>query len=194
MKIAIDIDNVITNTTECVLQYINERLPINLKMEDIKEYWMEKAIPEQFQWIAPMAFDDKAMWKRVRLIDGAAEVIEKLYKDGHEIYFATATTAENFRKKVGFLTRSFPFLPKDYVRMHAISIKKKQLLDVDVLIDDYSRNLEGPKRYNSICYDYPWNQDFVDDRLRNFRIHNWNEIYDVINNISGGKYTYKGEI
>ena len=71
---------------------------------------------------------------------------------------------------------------------------KKGNADVDVLIDDYSRNLEGPKRYNSICYDYPWNQDFVDDQLRNFRIHNWNEIYDVINNISGGKYTYKGEI
>lgn len=176
MKIAIDIDNVIVNTTECVVDYINERLPdINLKMEDINEYWIEKNIPLCYHWIVPMAFDDKTMWKQVKLIGGAAEYIEKLYKQGHEIYFATATTAENFKKKVGFLTRSFPFFPDDYVCMHSISIKHKQLLNVDVLFDDCLDNLNGSHPYASVCFNYPWNQGVVEHRVRS-----WKEFYDFI--------------
>ena len=181
MKIAIDIDNVITNTTECVIDYINERLPdVNLKMEDITAYWIENSLPPEYHWIAPMAFEDKKMWKKVKLIDGAAEYIQKLYEDGHEIYFATATTAENFRKKVSFLTRSFPFFPDGYVRMHSISIKHKQLLDVDVLIDDYLDNLIGERRYFSICFAYPWNEDAPYQPVKFRRVKNWKGAYSTI--------------
>lgn len=159
MKIAIDIDNVLTNTTECVIDYINERLNIGLKMEDLTSYWIENNIDPQFAWIAPLAFSDSAMWKHVVMMPRAVAGVKWLYEQGHEVYFATATTAENFRKKVGFLTREFSFLPEGYVRQHAISIKHKQLLDVDVLIDDCLDNLVGKRRYISIVFDYPWNRD-----------------------------------
>lgn len=176
MKIGIDIDNVITNTTECVVNYINERLPnVNLKMENITSYWIEDALPPEYGWIVEMAFSDKTMWKNVKIIDNAAEAIEALYRDGHEIYFATATTAENFRKKVGFLTREFSFFPDDYVRQHSISIKQKQLLDLDILVDDFMKNLTGERSYWSICFDYPWNQLSGDGSF--MRANNWEEIY-----------------
>lgn len=178
MKIAIDIDNVICNTTEEIIHFINERLPnVHLEMEDITNYWIEKALPEEYQWIVPLAFEQKEVWKKVKLIDGAAEYIQKLYEDGHEIYFATATTAENFRKKVGFLTRSFSFFPEDYVRMHSISIKHKQLLNVDVLIDDYLNNLLGERRYYSICFSYPWNQDLPCSPVKFHYVSNWKAAY-----------------
>ena len=87
MKIAIDIDNVIQGTTIAVLDYINDRLPdVNLKMEDITSYWIENFVPEQYKWIVPLSFTDSSMWKNVRLIDGAARYIEKLYEEGFEIY------------------------------------------------------------------------------------------------------------
>ena len=180
MNIGVDIDNVLTNTTECVIDYINERIPnLNLKMEDIKDYWMESALPPEFQWIVETAFEDKRMWKNVKMIDGAAEVLEKLYKEGHAIYFATATTAENFRKKISFLSRNLSFFPEGYVKQHAISIKKKQLLNVDVMIDDYLNNLTGERFYYSICMSYPWNVSLT--RFSNFAYaENWNDIYEMI--------------
>lgn len=194
MKIAIDIDNVLTNTTECVIDYINERLNIGLKMEDLTSYWIENNIDAQYEWIAEMAFNDKTMWKNVQMIEGAAEVIEKLYNESHEIYFATATTAENFRKKIGFLKRNLPFLPDDYVRMHAISIKHKQLLNVDVLIDDYLNNLIGEKSYVSIVYDYPWNRGAgfhpevrPSEWFNMKRVSNWQEIYNIIQQLEQSK-------
>ena len=181
MRVAVDIDNVLCNTTTKVIDYINEKLPsVNLKMEDITSYWIEGALPIEYRWVVEMAFEDRAMWKKVELIDGAAVYLERLYNDGCEIYFATATTANNFRKKVRFLERSFPFFPKDYVRRHSISIKNKQLLDVDYLVDDYTDNLTGRRRYKSICFDYPWNQDFVDNGDTRRRAYNWEDVYRII--------------
>ena len=48
MRIGIDIDNIIVNTTETVLKYINERLPVQLELENIKEYRIENALPDQY--------------------------------------------------------------------------------------------------------------------------------------------------
>lgn len=45
MKIAVDLDNVTVATTVAVVDYINERLSINLKMEDIHDYYIENALP-----------------------------------------------------------------------------------------------------------------------------------------------------
>lgn len=192
MRIGFDIDNVICNTTECVVNYINERLPeVNLKMEDLHFYWVEKNIPKEYQWIGEVAFSDSKMWKNVKLIEGAAEVIEKLYKEGHSIYFVTATTAENFRKKLSFLQRSFPFLSEHYIKRHSISIKEKQLLDLDVLVDDYQENLMGKRTYTSLCYDYPWNRGVKDNGDTFRRVYNWSQIYDVIQEI--GQYCIRQE-
>lgn len=49
MKIAIDIDNVLTNTTVEIINFINNCFPsIQLKMEDLKSYWIEDALPAQY--------------------------------------------------------------------------------------------------------------------------------------------------
>lgn len=180
MRIAFDVDNVICNTAECVINYINERIPtVNLKMEDIKEYWMEKALPEEYRWIVPLAFEQSDMWKNVKMINGARQVIRKLYNEGHEIYFVTATTANNFRKKISFLERNLDFFPEGYVRHNAISLKRKQLLNVDFLIDDCLDNLLGQRTYISLCYDYPWNRN--QDEMPDFkRVYNWIDIWKYL--------------
>lgn len=188
MRVAVDVDNVICGTTIEIINFINERLPnINLTMEDLISYWIEDALPPQYEWIVSLAFEQSCVWKKVKIIEGAAENLEKLYNDGVELYFATATTAENFKKKISFLERSFPFFPKGYVKEHAISIKCKQILDVDYLIDDYADNLIGPRRYKSIVYDYPWNRELKDNGDTIRRVYNWNMAYDIIKEDLNGK-------
>lgn len=188
MRLCFDVDNVLCNTTKCVLDYINEWLAgADLKIEDLKSYWIEDALPERYKWVVPLAFQQSEMWKNVKMIDGAAATIEKLYNDEHEIYFATATTAENFRKKLSFLERNLPFFPKGYIKQNSISIKKKQLLDVDVLVDDYNGNLTGRRCYISLCYDYPWNREIKDNGDTFIRVYNWNDIYKKIISIARWK-------
>jgi 5'(3')-deoxyribonucleotidase len=45
LKIAIDLDCTVLNTTERLVEYINERVPVNLKIEDITSYSIEAALP-----------------------------------------------------------------------------------------------------------------------------------------------------
>ena len=180
MKIAIDIDNTIIRTTATLVHYINERLPVNLKMSDITTYSIESALPEQYRWIVETGFRDKLMWKEVTLLPSAVEVIELLYNEGHDIWFATSSLPENLRKKINHLSRNLPFFPEDFVWRHTINLQDKSLLNVDVLIDDCLGYLLHPDRkYVSIVLDYPWNQ--TKGNIPNLlRAYSWWSIYDNI--------------
>lgn len=183
MKIAIDLDNIVINTTETLVDYINERLPINLKMDDITSYSIESALPDQYKWIVEAAFHDRLMWKEVKVIPEAIEVIEQIYNEGNSIWFATSSLPENLRKKINHLSRNLPFLPKDFVWRHTINLQDKSLLNVDVLIDDCLGHLLHPNRkYVGIVLDYPWNQ--TESNIPNLlRAYSWWGIYDRIKTI-----------
>ena len=189
MIIGIDLDSVCVSTTQAVCEYINERLPVNLSLEDITSYSIEAALPEQYRWIVNAAFNDAAMWKKVKMISNCAKYIEKLYDDGHEIYFATSSLPQNLRKKINHLSRNMDFLPEDYIINHTINIRNKQLLRFDILIDDCLDNLTGDRTYFSIALDYPWNRTDA-DTPRFARAHNWKEIYEEVQNVIALEYKY----
>jgi 5'(3')-deoxyribonucleotidase len=180
MKIGVDIDNVICTTSEAVIEYLNERLPITLSLDDINEYWMEKSIPEQYRWAVSLAFHDSAMWKKVKMIEGAAKGIKTLYKNGNEIFFVTSTTPDNLKKKIKFLKRNLPFLSGNYINDHIITIKQKTLLNLDIMIDDYLDNLIGERSYYSICLAYPWNIKIISEEPNFIRVKNWRDIIITI--------------
>lgn len=180
MIIGIDLDGVVVDSPQQVVNYINERLGLNLVIDDFKTYSMEDALPDQYKWIVEAAFMDSAMWKNVTLIDGAYENIKKIYEEGHEIYFVTSSLPSNLRKKIGHLTRCLDFFPKDYVWRHTINIHRKQLLKLDILIDDGLFNLVGQREYLSLCFDMPYNKTNDNDIPRFHRVYNWNEVYSFI--------------
>lgn len=180
MIIGIDIDNVIVNTTEAMLKYINERLPVNLSLTDIKEYSIEKFVPAPFDWIVENGFRDKSFWKQVQMIPMAAKMIRRLYEEGHELYFVTSSLPENLRKKIKHLTRNTG-LPIEYVDAHVVNIQRKQLLKLDVLIDDCYDNIIGGD-YFGICYKYPWNWNRGEHSNIKFA-ENWQQIYNLIQQI-----------
>ena len=187
MVIGIDLDNIVVNTTETVLNYLAERGAPKRTLEDIKDYWLEKSFPPEYALLVKEAFESKYMWKQIQLIDGAYEYIKKLYEDGHEIWFVTSSLPENLDKKIKHLTRNLDFFPDDYIWRHTINIHKKQLLKLDVLVDDCYDNLVGSRDYWSICYKYPWNYEDCDkDNRMNMDFegviyaNNWEEIYRLI--------------
>lgn len=183
MRIAFDLDSVCVNTVDAIIEYINERVPVNLKVDDITSYNIESALPEQFQWIVDAGFRDSKMWKKVKLLPRCAEIIEKLYKEGYEIWFATSSLPENMRKKIKHLARNMQFFPEHYVWQHTINIQDKYLLNVDVLVDDCLKHAIHPDRlYWSIIMDYPWNR-LSESIERTVRAYDWDWIYEKIHMI-----------
>ena len=183
IKIAIDLDCTVINTTDCIINYINERLPVNLKIEDITTYSIESALPQQYRWIVNAGFRDKEMWKGVKVLPYAANVIKQLYDEGFEIFFATSSLPENLRKKINHLARNM-YLPKDYIEKHTINISDKYLLNVDILVDDCLEHLGNAKRnYYSVIMDYPWNRGDIDKQPCVTRVYDWLGAYTAIKEI-----------
>ena len=184
IRIAIDLDNGVINTTETIINYINERLPVNLKMDNITEYSIEAALPQQYRWIVDGGFRDKEMWRGVQLLPYAANIIKQLYDEGYEIFFATSSLPENLRKKINHLARNM-YLPKEYIERNTININEKYLLNVDILIDDCGYHLGNNKRnYYSIIFDYPWNRGDVDKLPCTTRVYDWLGAYTAVHTIT----------
>lgn len=181
MIIGIDLDNIVVSTTEAVLDYVAERGAPKKTIADIEHYWIEKNYPPQYSLLIKEAFESKQMWKKIHLIEGAKEYIKKLYEESNEIYFVTSSLPENLRKKIAHLARNLDFFPPDYIFKHTINTQVKQLIRLDVLIDDSMSNLIGEKTYISICFDYPWNKN--DEGYFVYRCKNWEEIYNKIHEL-----------
>ena len=49
----------------------------------------------------------------------------------------------------------------------------------------------GKRTYKSLCYDYPWNRGIKDNGDTFRRVYNWNQIYNVIQEI--GQYCTRQE-
>ena len=97
ITIGIDIDDTIFTCVSTMLDYINERIGTNIKMEDLHSYWLEDYVPLPFKWIVENGFHDKAFWKAIRPIERAGEAIVKLRRKGFNIYFVTASLPEKYR-------------------------------------------------------------------------------------------------
>lgn len=178
-----DLDGVVVDSPQSVVRYVNERLDLNLTMNDFKTYCMEDALPDKYRWIISSAFRDSEMWKSVKLINGAYEVIKKLYEEDYEIWFVTSSLPQNLRKKINHLQRCLDFLPKDYVWRHTINTQNKQLIRLDVLVDDGLFNLIGERTYWSICFDMPYNQTDDASISKFYRAYNWHDVYGYIKGI-----------
>lgn len=192
MLIGVDIDGVLVDSPVKIVDYINERLPLNLSIKDIKSYFIEDALPEQYRWIVNVAFKDSDFWRTVDMVDGAAKTLEKLYNEGETFFFVTSSLPENVRKKIKHLSRNLTFFPAEYIEYNTINIQQKQLLKLDCLIDDALHNLTGKREYKSICIDMPYNQHSGNEP-NFYRAKDWNEVYKHIQTIRSQMRESKNE-
>lgn len=181
MIIGIDIDNVLNNLCEAVLSVYNEDAADNLKVEDIKTYYIENFVKPEFKENFKSYFLSRKVWKRIELIKDCQKYVARLFREGHTIIFITSTEPENLKKKANWLKRNFPYLD---IRKSLFSCPKKQYMaGIDILIDDYEKNLIDGK-YHKILFSYPWNTNFNNSEYEIYRAKNWEEIYTIISKIN----------
>lgn len=177
MIIGIDVDSTVCNTTESVLAQHYADTGEKLTLDDIKSYYIENYVSDDYKDDFHLIFYKKEMWKRVKVIPHCVEVIKRLHDRGDSIYFVTSTEPQNITKKARFLQRTFPFLD---IRKCLITTHCKQMIGVDILIDDYEMNLINGS-YFGILMDYPWNRNFddaSDDKI--YRVFDWTQVEPMI--------------
>lgn len=177
LRIGIDIDNVVINSTQAVIDYYNSRTGGSLCIEDIKTYDMANYVQDEYRDDFYSLFWREEALKNAQPLPYCIETVKALYEQGYEIYFVTATCPANLNFKYKMLCDIFPFLN---VYQSLISAYNKQVIDIDVLIDDCWDNAVNGSYY-TILLDYPWNVNYDDAQYGNvYRVPNWKYVIPMI--------------
>ena len=176
MTILVDMDDTIEQLLAALVRTANERFRRSVTVDEITDWTIVCAYPglEKRQILELMY--EPGFWDTVEPVPGAADALKYLMDEGHQVYIVTATEFENVPAKMErVLFRYFPFLSRDQV----IITGNKQMIRGDVLIDDGIHNLEGGE-YRKILFTAPYNKDYDAEANGMIRVHNWDEILRVI--------------
>lgn len=176
MHIGVDMDEVLNNLTEKILLCYNEKYGDTLRVGDISDYDIHKYLKPECRHVFE-EFADERFIESLDIAPGAVEVLSRLSKY-HAIYFVTAGHPYTLRARDVWLAKHLPF----YRSRQLVGCCNKQLLGLDVLIDDYEGNLiEG--RYYGILFNKPWNRHVPTQIYNMKRIFHWNEIPAIISDL-----------
>lgn len=172
LTILCDIDGVVDNLVECVLDRYNQKYNDNVKVEDIKEYSMQKYLNDDCKNVF-MEFATEELIMQMNTPDNCVNVVTNLMQN-HNFYFVSKTAPDHVASKNKWLKSNFPLYNEDML----IVCGNKQLIRGDVLIEDCLDNLNSDVPLN-IVFDKPWNKERKD--VEYMRVKSWKEITDVIN-------------
>lgn len=179
LRIAIDFDSTLFPTMERVLEIYNKRHDANLDMSQITMYNLHDDFEQSIADELIELFVDKEVYSSIQPYKGAVRAIKTLVEQGHEVYIATASDVRNMELKEELLRKHFQFIPKK----NLIRIYNKELLNVDVMVEDKLENLKNTFA-DRICFSQPWNIDEKTDYVYGiYRIHHWGEIINIINEL-----------
>ena len=195
MKIGIDIDNVISNFNDILLkQYLlhdrelrNSGI-INKNAEYIRKGMFDWTEEEETSFYKQNV---ESITKRLEVMDGAKEYIEKLHNDGHFIYIITGRDNGEYTDPYN-MTKEW--LDKNNIYYDNLILtntydkhaKTEKCLEhnIDVIIDDSVRICSDciENGIIAVLMDTPYNR-----RSNTPRIKNWKEFYEYVSHYKNDK-------
>ncbi len=194
MRIGIDIDGVITNIEQFVINYMSKycvensiEYSIDTKYYDYcKTFNISKEIELDF-WKSHL--EKYVIYEKARPF--AAEIIEKLKKDGNEIYIITARWYTDRNDDIGnkmretvknWLYENKIFYDKLIFSKGHNESKMQEIEEnkIDLMIEDNPNNInEIANTIPVICYDAGYNKECTGNQI--IRCYSWYDIYSKIN-------------
>lgn len=172
MRILIDMDDVLADTSLKILNETNKRLGTNFTREQINtQPEIYKAYYEQYTTVRGMLWE-KGFFADIPLIKDAQEVVQKLHAK-HEIFIVSAATEFplSMEEKLEWLDKYFPYIGWS----HTVFCGHKWMIKADYIIDDHEKNLinfEG----KGLLFDARHNQ-----HVKEFtRVLSWKEIEGIL--------------
>ena len=176
----LDMDDVIVNLSQYVIEESNKYFEMDFDYRDNKTYyWGDTGISKlHFQAL----LNEKGTFLNPKPIDGAIEVIEKLFKEGYEIYILT--TPQSFSKycyleKLKWIRKYLPFISfKNVIFTH-----NKGLLANEnaILYDDSDYNLREFDKKGGIAIARPMGYTKFNKRVA----ATWDCFYDMVHKLEG---------
>ena len=168
-KLAVDIDNTIWDLVSAWIVCYNFIYNDTVKYEDIIEYDFfnitNKATREEMFDILSSDW----FWAFIDPYKYSKEYLEKLNNE-FDLYIVTSTSYKTSHKKFDRFFDLFPFIKEDQL----IITTHKDLLNVDIIIDDYINNLSNDNHLKFLI-DQPYNKKINDKSI--IRVNNLKDVY-----------------
>lgn len=138
-RIAIDMDDVLADTTIKIISEINQRLNKSYSMEDLVANDSLKMAFYQ-DYIANNSFlKEPGFFLDIPVKEKAVDIVKEL-GNHYEIFIVSAATEypESLKEKLIWLEQHFPFISWT----HVVFCGHKYMIQADYLIDDHEKNLK----------------------------------------------------
>lgn len=165
LQLYIDMDGVLANIDKAVSTYVFNATGINYDWKTNSNWWWSS-------WLDRLEAEELLLQENffynLEPMEGAIETVNKLHKEGYEIYFLTTPQFNQHCtcEKAQWLQEHFEWFDEN---KHLVLTGNKKLLDGEnrLLLDDSSNNLKWDKGIN-VCFDHLYNRDFKGLRVKNF--------------------------
>ena len=179
LKLYIDFDNTLVNTTEAICTLYNERYKHHSSFRHARWWEVHRYDFADECHLLPLEemhsmFEEDEFFKVVNFMPVASEITLEL-ADYYDIYIVTIGTPKNLELKKEWLKHHMGYV-KGFIGVDTNKYKDKSSVDMSdgIHIDDVSKMLHTSNAMRRICYGdiEPWNKDWTRERC-----FNWYEIY-----------------
>lgn len=187
MRIALDVDDTITDSYNLIFDLIGEFYKVDsdiLKKNGTTYYDImdDKLNFPNYEGFVRDNFEN--LLSKVQLKCNAKEVINKLYDEGHQIFFITARSSKEYSNPYmttyNYLVNNEILFDRIFVNAENKGIICKEEL-IDIFIDDSVKNCTDTIKngINTYIFDNSFNKKDTNFK----RVYNWNEVYELINSL-----------
>jgi len=172
-RIAIDMDDVLADTSIKIISEINKRLNKSYSMHALLNN--ESLKLEFYQdYLATNSFlKEPGFFLNIPVKEKAVEVVQKLSKH-YEIFIVSAATEfpESLKEKLTWLEAHFPFISWT----HIVFCGYKYMIQADYLIDDHEKNLKTFTNGTPLLFSALHNLHIHDYQ----RVNSWDDIANLL--------------
>lgn len=196
MKLFIDFDNTIANSSEVIVDMLNEHFDKNENFENLRKYDFSDLFPECSYWDIEKFFNSDEMFERLKIFPNMIETVDAFKDFFDEISIVTIGTKDNLENKKRFLKENNLELTFYGIENNGRSDKSSVDMHNGVFIDDHIGCLHSSNAKIKILMknveNGEWNKVEPNDDI--YVVNNWYEVYSIFDFIKKNKELYLWEI
>ena len=169
--VLVDLDDTIYPFIPKILERYNEKYSDNLNISNITDYKIKNFIKPECENIFK-EFANKSLFDNITLTSDVKDTLSIL-NNKYNIFFTTSGHPKTTKHRDKLLSRNLPW----YSSSQIISIKYKDFIYADYLIDDCLDNFTEYSMYRGILKTQPWN--LSNPSSNEIRINNFSEVLKV---------------
>lgn len=196
MKLFIDFDNTIANSSEVIVDMLNEHFDKNENFEKLRKYDFSDLFPECSYCDIEKFFNSDEMFERLKIFPNMIETVDAFKDFFDEISIVTIGTKDNLENKKRFLKENNLELTFYGIENNGRSDKSSVDMHNGVFIDDHIGCLHSSNAKIKILMknveNGEWNKVEPNDDI--YVVNNWYEVYSIFDFIKKNKELYLWEI